>query len=81
MHIEAPSLLGSRLTAIPFQPAGSAALAHSTAKALGHFSAVIWPRHGMVATGPDLSSALDLMETTDKMASIALNVLPRLRRP
>jgi rhamnulose-1-phosphate aldolase len=81
MHVEAPILLEDRLTAIQVQTPGSEALARSTARALEQFSAVIWPFHGIVATGPDLASALDIMELTDKMARMALDVLSRLRRP
>jgi ribulose-5-phosphate 4-epimerase/fuculose-1-phosphate aldolase len=61
-----------RVAAIRFQPPGSEALAKATAAALRTSSGVIWPLHGMVATGPDPAAALDLVEVVDKAATIAL---------
>jgi rhamnulose-1-phosphate aldolase len=73
-HTEAPLLLQDRLTVIPFLPPGSLSLGRTTAGALEVFSAVIWPGHGIVAVGPTASSALDLIELTEKAAQIALNI-------
>jgi rhamnulose-1-phosphate aldolase len=73
-HTEAPILLQDRLTAIPFLPPGSSSLGRATANALEQFSAVIWPGHGIVAVGRTATSALDLIELTDKAAQIALNL-------
>jgi len=75
-HTEAPLLLQDRLTAIPFLPPGSLALGRATADVIEQFSAVIWPAHGIVAVGPTASSALDLIELTEKAARIALNMGP-----
>ena len=73
-HTEAPLLLQDRLTVIPFLPPGSLSLGRATAGELEQFSAVIWPGHGIVAVGPTASSALDLIELTEKAAQIALNI-------
>jgi len=75
-HTEAPLLLQDRLTAIPFLPPGSLSLGRATADVIEHYSAVIWPAHGIVAVGPTASSALDIIELTEKAAQIALNVGP-----
>lgn len=72
IHTEAPVLLQGRLTALPFAPPGSARLARATARALVQFPAVVWPAHGIAATGLDFDSTLDLVELADKCAHIAL---------
>ena len=78
MHTEGPVLLQDRLTAIPFLPPSSSSLGLASARALEHFSAVIWPGHGMVAVGRNAASALDVIEMTEKAALIALNLGGRL---
>jgi len=65
-------LVKGRLAALPFILPGSSALARSTGRALRRCDAVIWPRHGIIATGTDLERALDLIEICDKAADIAL---------
>ena len=74
MHSEGPLLIHGRVAAIPFCPPGSDGLARATARALGTTSGVIWPLHGMVACGPSLADALDLVEVADKTAEIALHL-------
>jgi rhamnulose-1-phosphate aldolase len=78
VHTEAPILLQEKTTAIKFLPPGSSALGRWTAQALERFSGVIWPYHGMLATGPDAVSCLDLIEVADKMAQVALGIGARL---
>lgn len=72
MHTEAPVLLQDLLAALPFCPPGSLALARATARALRRFRTVVWAGHGLAASAPDLASALDLVELTEKCAHIAL---------
>ncbi len=72
MHSEGPTLLRNRITALRFAPPGSAQLAELTGAALRRYAGVIWPGHGIIASGPTLSAALDLVELTDKAAMIAL---------
>ncbi len=74
MHSEGPVLIEDRVVAIPFFPPGSNELAQATARAFESVSAVIWPFHGMIASGPTLASALDLIELADKAADIALRL-------
>lgn len=72
VHTEAPVLLEGRLTALRFALPGSVELAGATASALARYQAVVWPAHGIAASGPDFASALDLVELADKCARIAL---------
>ncbi len=71
MHSEM-DVFQDRLTALPFLPPGSEQLAQATGQAFKDYSAVIWARHGIIATGPDFYSALDLIQVCDKAAQIAL---------
>ncbi len=71
MHSEmAP--LRDRLAALPFMEPGSKQLASATARAFEKNLAVIWPRHGIVASGSDFGSALDLIQVCNKAAQTAL---------
>ena len=74
MHSEGPLAIAGRLTALRFAVPGSTELARTTAVAVARTPGVIWPMHGMIATGPNLSSVLDLIEVTDKAATIALGL-------
>jgi len=65
-------LLRGRFVMIPFLAPGSSALAEHTARAIERSSAVIWPRHGIVASGPTLAQALDIIEVIDKASDVAL---------
>ncbi len=65
-------LLRGKLVMIPFLEPGSQALAEHTARAIERFSAVIWPRHGIVASGPTFARALDIIGVIDKAADVAL---------
>lgn len=72
MHSEGPTLLQNRIAALRFAPPGSDRLAELTGVALRSYAGVIWPGHGIVASGPTLSAAFDLIELVDKAAMIAL---------
>jgi len=65
-------LLRGRLVMIPFLEPGSQALAGHTARAIERLPAVIWPRHGIVSSGPTFERALDAVEVIDKAAEVAL---------
>ncbi|OYD16539.1 hypothetical protein CH330_02595 [candidate division WOR-3 bacterium JGI_Cruoil_03_51_56] len=66
------ALFRDKLTMLPFLEPGSENLAKTTGKALEKYSGIIWPRHGMVASGTDFNAALDLIQICDKAAEIAL---------
>jgi len=70
-HAELAQVRG-RVTVIATLPPGSAALARATARAVRDHEAVVWPRHGVVATGRDLGACLDLIEVLDKLAELQL---------
>jgi rhamnulose-1-phosphate aldolase len=74
MHSEGPLFIHGRVAAISFQPPGTEELAKATAAALRNASGVIWPCHGMVATGPGFAAALDIIEVVDKAAAVALSL-------
>lgn len=72
MHSEGPASIRDRVAVAGFAAPSSARLARATASGLRRASAVIWPLHGVIATGPDLAAALDLVQIIDKAATIAL---------
>ncbi|MBN2379840.1 rhamnulose-1-phosphate aldolase [candidate division WOR-3 bacterium] len=78
MFPEAALALADNLAVLPYIMAGSEGLGNATAHAMQQVSGVIWSGHGMVATGPDLSSALDLIEIAEKAAKIALLLGPKM---
>ncbi|HOO56999.1 MAG TPA: rhamnulose-1-phosphate aldolase [bacterium] len=51
---------------------GSDELSRMTAKALERRRFVVWPMHGILATGPDLDSAFGSMDIIDKVAALYL---------
>jgi rhamnulose-1-phosphate aldolase len=70
MQSEAHVRFPDGLRYLPYSPAGSVELATRTAHALESARVALWYAHGAVATGPNLSSALDALEYVDKMAQI-----------
>lgn len=61
-----------RITMLPALEPGSQPLAAATAKALEECSGVVWARHGVIASGENLDSALDLIQVAEKAAEVAL---------
>lgn len=55
---------------IPYQLTGTAELANATTEALQQHRAVLWEKHGCLATGPTLGKAFDLIDVLEKSASI-----------
>lgn len=80
MFPEAALLLHENLEVIDYRTPGSEELGAATAKAIRRVSGVIWAGHGMVATGTNLYSALDLVEVAEKAARIALLLGHRSKR-
>jgi len=78
MFPEAALALADNLTVLPYIMAGSEGLGKATANAMQQTSGVIWSGHGMVASGADLSSALDLIEVAEKASQIALLLGPKM---
>lgn len=72
MFPEAALLLHENLEVLDYRTPGGQELAAATAEAVRRVSGVIWSGHGMVATGTNLYSALDLVEVAEKAARIAL---------
>ncbi|MEO0082441.1 MAG: TrmH family RNA methyltransferase [candidate division WOR-3 bacterium] len=72
--------LAHDIVALPFIEPGTVNLGNATARAFGRASAVIWPRHGMIASGRVLAEAMDLIEVCDKAAQIALLAREPARR-
>ena len=70
-HVEV-QLFRPKLEVLPFIAPGTENLGAATGKAFEEHSGVIWPRHGMVASGSTPAEALDLIEVADKAARIAL---------
>jgi len=73
-HTESPAVLSRVILTKRLQP-GTIALARATANAMKRHDAAIWPGHGIIATGPDLSAALDIIEILNKLATLALFAL------
>jgi len=71
MHTEAATL-GRDIAVVTALPPGSRQLADATGRALAEHRGVVWSRHGMVASGPDFESCLDLIQLGDRAAEIAL---------
>ena len=71
VHSEMATLRG-RLAALPFITPGSTPLAEATGKAFARHDAVIWAKHGVVASGDTFDSAIDLVDFCEHAADIAL---------
>ncbi|MCK4232142.1 rhamnulose-1-phosphate aldolase [candidate division WOR-3 bacterium] len=72
MFPEAALLLHENLEVLDYRTPGSDELGVATAEAIRRVSGVVWRGHGMLASGANLYSALDLVEVADKAARIAL---------
>src|SRR5690606_33991694 len=62
---------GGAIRTATFAPTGSEELAAATLSALGGRRAVLMARHGCVAYGPDLGTALDICAVVEVQAQIA----------
>jgi rhamnulose-1-phosphate aldolase len=74
-HPEVALLVRGGVRFIDFLPPGSAGLAQATRDGLLASDCVVWRGHGVVALGPDASTALDVLEITEKAASIVMSRL------
>jgi rhamnulose-1-phosphate aldolase len=77
MFPEAALLLHDNLEVLDYRTPGSDELGVATAEAIRRVSGVVWRGHGMLASGANLSCALDLVEVADKAARIALLIWDR----
>jgi rhamnulose-1-phosphate aldolase len=87
-HPEVAILVRGGVRFIDFLQPGSAGLARATREALAGSDCIVWRGHGVVALGPDTSTALDILEITEKAAAIVMSRLAAfgpqarvLRRP
>ena len=55
---------------LPYMCGGTTKIGMATADKMNHFRAVVWPYHGLFATGEDLDEAFGLIETVEKSAMI-----------
>ncbi|RYM02735.1 rhamnulose-1-phosphate aldolase [Sporolactobacillus sp. THM7-7] len=55
---------------IPWMVPGTIAIGQATAQKLEQFSSVIWPQHGIFASGSSIDEAFGLIETIEKAAQI-----------
>ncbi|WP_018665241.1 rhamnulose-1-phosphate aldolase [Heyndrickxia acidiproducens] len=55
---------------LPWMVPGTVAIGEATADKLKHFRSVIWPQHGIFASGTSIDEAFGLIETIEKAAQI-----------
>lgn len=55
---------------VPYTLPGSVRLAKATIEQLSEYDVVMWEKHGVVAVGPDLVEAFDMVDTLSKSAKI-----------
>jgi rhamnulose-1-phosphate aldolase len=72
MLTEVTTLLPEGIGVLPYLAPGSLEQAVATAAACEHHRLVLWPRHGVVATGSTLAECLDLLEAAEKAARMWL---------
>lgn len=75
MHPETGVHLPDKAGFVPFLVPGSVELAQVTAVTLKNHGIAIWEKHGVVATGADLATALDKVELLEKATEIYWKVL------
>jgi L-fuculose-phosphate aldolase len=63
--------MGAEVPLCAHAPGGSQALADAAVAALGDAAAVLLERHGAIAVGPDLDTALDVAESLEHQAHVA----------
>lgn len=57
---------------VPYERTGTVELGIATAKRVADHSVFLWEKHGVVAIGPDVAWAFDLVDVANKAAKIAL---------
>ena len=71
-HSECIVVFPDGIALLPWLVPGGDELADATAKALETRRMVVWPIHGILASGPDLDSVFGLIDTADKASAIYL---------
>jgi len=69
---EARILIPQGIGVVPYKLTGSQELAEATIKELENSSVLLWEKHGIIATAPDISECFDLVEVLVKSADIYL---------
>jgi rhamnulose-1-phosphate aldolase len=60
---------------LPWIVPGTDTIGDATAAAMHHHSLVLWPFHGVFATGPTLDDAFGLIDTAEKAATVLVKVI------
>ncbi|HEI8865469.1 rhamnulose-1-phosphate aldolase [Serratia sp. AKBS12] len=60
---------------VPWMVPGTDGIGVKTAEQMHHHSLVLWPFHGIFATGPTLDEAFGLIDTAEKSAEIMVKVI------
>lgn len=74
MEAESLPVLPEGIGIIPYMTPGTTRIGRATANKMKYFRAVMWPQHGMFASGADLDEAFGIVETVEKCASIFTKV-------
>jgi rhamnulose-1-phosphate aldolase len=72
MHTETAFFLPDGIGYIPFQVPGSEKLASASLKKLENHKVILWEKHGCLAVGKDIQTALDRLDLIAKAASVYL---------
>jgi rhamnulose-1-phosphate aldolase len=70
MHSECIVVFPEGVGIVPWMVPGTKEISTATAEKLEEFRLVIWPLHGIIATGASVDEAMGLIETVEKAAEI-----------
>lgn len=70
MHPETIMFIPDGIGFVPFKLPGSTEIATATIEALKHHSIVLWEKHGVFSTAPNLNDCYDLIDIIAKSAKI-----------
>jgi rhamnulose-1-phosphate aldolase len=72
MHSECIVVFPEGVGIVPWMIPGTQKISAATAEKLREFRLIIWPLHGIIATGSSIDEAMGLIETVEKTAEIYL---------
>lgn len=75
MHSECIVVFPEGVGLVPWMVPGTQEISAATAEKLKRFRLIIWPLHGIIATGNSIDEAMGLIETVEKTAEIYLKSL------
>ncbi|NLD39536.1 MAG: rhamnulose-1-phosphate aldolase [Desulfatiglans sp.] len=70
MHSECVVVFPEGVGLVPWMVPGTQEISSATAEKLEDFRLIIWPLHGIIATGNSIDEAMGLIETVEKTAEI-----------